>query len=114
MSPLEFMQRLAALVPRPRLNLIRLVCASLRFAKWAHPRCANHGVLAPTAKLRAQVVPAEPSEDAAARLECETPDAEPDDEHRRGSRIRWAPPLMLARPGGGRGQEDDHGSDDAT
>lgn len=32
MSPLEFMQRLAALVPRPRLNLIRF-----------------HGVLAPNA-----------------------------------------------------------------
>ena len=41
MSPLEFMQRLAALVPRPRLHLIRL-----------------HGVLAPDAKLRALVVPA--------------------------------------------------------
>jgi hypothetical protein len=27
MSPLEFMQRLAALVPRPRLHLIRLVPA---------------------------------------------------------------------------------------
>jgi hypothetical protein len=40
MSPLEFMQRLAALVPRPRLNLIRF-----------------HGVLAPHAKLRAQIVP---------------------------------------------------------
>jgi len=40
MSPLEFMQRLAALVPRPRLHLIRF-----------------HGVLAPNAKLRAQVVP---------------------------------------------------------
>mgnify|MGYP003546577885 CR=1 FL=1 len=33
MSPLEFMQRLAALVPRPRLHLIRLMSASLRFAK---------------------------------------------------------------------------------
>jgi hypothetical protein len=33
MSPLEFMQRLAALVPRPRLHLIRLVSASLRCAK---------------------------------------------------------------------------------
>ncbi len=33
MSPLEFMQRLAALVPRPRLHLIRLVSAYLRFAK---------------------------------------------------------------------------------
>jgi hypothetical protein len=39
MSPLEFMQRLAALVPRPRLHLIRF-----------------HGVLAPNAKMRAQVV----------------------------------------------------------
>jgi len=33
LSPLEFMQRLAALVPRPRLHLIRLVPASVRFAK---------------------------------------------------------------------------------
>jgi hypothetical protein len=43
MSPMEFMQRLAALVPRPRLHLIRF-----------------HGVLAPNAKLRAQVVPQGP------------------------------------------------------
>ncbi|MDP1638520.1 MAG: transposase, partial [Candidatus Nitrotoga sp.] len=40
MSPLEFMQRLAALVPRPRLNLIRF-----------------NGVLAPNAKLRAEIIP---------------------------------------------------------
>jgi hypothetical protein len=40
MSPLEFMQRLAALVPRPRLHLIRF-----------------HGVLAPHATLRAAIVP---------------------------------------------------------
>ena len=40
MSPLEFMQRLAALVPRPRLNLIRF-----------------HGVLAPNAKLRSSIIP---------------------------------------------------------
>ncbi|MFZ2989202.1 transposase [Ideonella sp.] len=39
MSPLEFMQRLAALVPRPSLHRIRL-----------------HGMLAPNVKLRAQVV----------------------------------------------------------
>lgn len=43
----KFMQRLAALVPRPRLHLIRF-----------------HGVLAPNAKLRAQVVPQEPDEGA--------------------------------------------------
>ena len=40
LSPLEFMQRLAALVPRPRLHLIRF-----------------HGVLAPNAGLRAAIVP---------------------------------------------------------
>jgi Putative transposase len=40
MSPLEFMQRLAALVPRPRLHVIRF-----------------HGALAPHAKLRAAIVP---------------------------------------------------------
>ena len=43
MSPLEFMQRLAALVPRPKLHLIRF-----------------HGVLAPHANLRAQIVPSKP------------------------------------------------------
>ncbi len=43
MSPLEFMQRLAALVPRPRLHLIRF-----------------HGVLAPNARLRAAIVPGPP------------------------------------------------------
>ena len=41
-SPLEFTQRLAALVPRPQLQLSRF-----------------HGVLAPNAKLRAMVVPQE-------------------------------------------------------
>jgi hypothetical protein len=43
MSPLEFMQRLAALVPCPRLYLIRF-----------------HGVLAPNAKLRAEIIPGTP------------------------------------------------------
>jgi hypothetical protein len=60
MRPLEFMQRLAALVPRPRLHLIRF-----------------HGALAPNAKLRAQVVPQGPPAhapaptEAAADAECE-------------------------------------------
>ncbi len=44
MSPLEFMQRLAALVPRPRLHLKRF-----------------HGVLAPNAGLRAAVVSRSPA-----------------------------------------------------
>jgi hypothetical protein len=43
MEPLEFMARLAALVPHPRLHLIRF-----------------HGVLAPNAKLRSKIVPAPP------------------------------------------------------
>ena len=51
MSSLEFMQRLAALVPRRRLHLI-----------WFH------GVLAPNAKLRALVVPHGP-EQATGKLE---------------------------------------------
>jgi len=53
LSPLEFMQRLAALVPRPRLNLIRF--ASFRFAKYL--LTPFHGVLAPNAKLRAEIIP---------------------------------------------------------
>ena len=54
------MQRLAALVPRPRLYLIRF-----------------HGVLVPNAELRARVVPQgplkqeEPTTEAAAEAECE-------------------------------------------
>ena len=74
MSPLEFMQRLAALVPRPRLHLIRL-----------------HGVLAlsstTSAKLRAQVVPQEPAASAqdAAPAECEANCA-----HHRPVRLSWA------------------------
>jgi len=63
MSPLQFMQCLAALVPRPRLHLIRF-----------------HGVLAPNAGLRAAIVPGpaqKPGEHAA--------------EHARTSaRIGWA------------------------
>ena len=41
MEPLEFMEHLAALVPRPRLHLIRF-----------------HGGLAPNAKLGSKIVPA--------------------------------------------------------
>jgi hypothetical protein len=70
MSPLEFMQRLAALVPRPRLHLIRF-----------------HGVLAPNAKLRAQVVPQEPEppNQAIPNVECEMSCA-----HHRPVRLSWA------------------------
>jgi len=67
------MQRLAALVPRPRLHLIRF-----------------HGVLAPNAKLRAQVVPQEPEQpepptQAATPAECEATCT-----HHRPVRLSWA------------------------
>ena len=64
MTPLEFMQRLAALVPRPRLHLTRF-----------------HGVLAPNARLRAAVVPG-PAQDTSV----------PSDEHAHGApaRLGWA------------------------
>jgi len=66
MSPLEFLQRLAALVPRPRLNLTRYF-----------------GVLAPNAKLRAQVVPKAKEEPVAGAGE-EAP------ERGWGQRMSWA------------------------
>jgi hypothetical protein len=57
MTPLEFLQRLAALVPRPRLHLIRF-----------------HGVLAPNAALRAQIVPSAPDQlSAPTEADSETP-----------------------------------------
>jgi len=74
MSPLEFMQRLAALVPRPRLHLIRF-----------------HGVLAPNAKLRSLVVPQGLPKDeevpgvAASGVQCEAETAQV-----RPGRISWA------------------------
>jgi len=64
LSPLQFMPRLAALVPRPRLHLIRF-----------------HGVLATNAKLRALVIPAGPDHEAEAASACTSP--EPGCAHRR-------------------------------
>ena len=70
MSPLEFMQSLAAPVPRPRLRLIR-----------------SYGVLAPNVKLRAQVVPQqpEPPYQATQPAQCEANCA-----HHRPVRLSWA------------------------
>jgi hypothetical protein len=66
MSPLEFMQRLAALVPRPRLHLIRF-----------------HGVLAPNAKLRSEIIPS-PVEDAT------NPSSDPAHGQGAPARMSWA------------------------
>ncbi len=70
MSPLEFMQRLAALMPRPRLHLIGF-----------------HGELAPNAKMRALAVPQASDEgvEAAQPAEGETNCA-----HHSPVRLSWA------------------------
>jgi len=70
MLSLEVMQRLAALVPRPRLHLIRI-----------------HEVLASNAKLRALVVPHGPEQ---ATGNSELTAAEPGCTHSRPARISWA------------------------
>ncbi len=56
MTLLVFMQRLAALVPRPRLHLIRFGVRVASLRKVSGPPLREHGVLAPNAKLRPQVV----------------------------------------------------------
>ncbi len=66
LTPVEFMQRLAALVPRPRLHLIRF-----------------HGVLAPNAKLRSAVVPVPVQKATAGEGDCKH-------EHSGQVRMSWA------------------------
>ena len=66
LTPMEFMQRLAALVPRPRLHLIRF-----------------HGVLAPNAKLRSKVVPVPPQQTTQGEGDCEHAHSKP-------LRMTWA------------------------
>ena len=75
MSPLVFLQRLAALVPRPRLHLIRF-----------------HGVVAPNARLRVQVVPQGPAGEEPAQEEAVVEGAAAGDEPAaaRPGRIGWA------------------------
>ena len=68
------MQRLAALMPRPRLHLIRL-----------------HGVLAPNAKLRALVVPQElPQEPEPAARQAKPAVCEANCAHHHPVRLGWA------------------------
>lgn len=79
MSPMAFMQRLAALVPRPRLHLIRY-----------------HGVLAPNARLRSQVVPQgattadETADSVTDALGDGIADSEARPVHARAAHIGWA------------------------
>ena len=91
MSPLEFMQRPAALVPRPRLHLIGFGVRVTSLRKVSGPPLREHGVLAPSfttsAKLRALVVPQEPEAPAqeAPPAECEAHCG-----HHRPVRLSWA------------------------
>jgi Putative transposase len=73
MSPLEFMQRLAALVPRPRLHLIRF-----------------HGVLAPNAKWRSKVVPQPSEESKSSNATPTATDSQEPPAHGRPMRLGWA------------------------
>ena len=63
MSPMQFMQRLAALVPMPMLRLIRVGVRITSLHEVSGLPLREHGVLAPSsatsAKLRALVVPQE-------------------------------------------------------
>jgi len=81
------MQSLAALVPRPRLHLIRFGVRITSLREVSGPPLREHGVLAPNAKLRAQVVPQEPEPPAQAALpaECAVTCT-----HHRPVRLSWA------------------------
>ena len=73
LSPLELLEKLAALVPPPRVNLVRY-----------------HGVLAPNAKDRDKIVPA-----AEKAVSAPASGAEPDRPATRSYRLSWA--ALLAR-----------------
>ena len=81
------MQRLAALVPRPRLHLIRFGVRVTSLRQLSGLQLREHGVLAPKAKMRAQVVPQEPEPPAQATSPtgCEANCA-----HHRPVRLSWA------------------------
>ena len=80
-------QRLAALVPRPRLHLIRVGVRITSLREVSGPPLREHGVLAPNAKLRAQIVPQDPESptQAAQPAQCEANCA-----HHRPVRLSWA------------------------
>ena len=91
LAALKFMQRLAALVPRPRLHLICFGVRMTLLREVSGPPLREHGVLAPSsttsAKLRALVVPQGPESPAPATqpAECETNCA-----HHPPVRLSWA------------------------
>ena len=70
LSPMELLEKLAALVPPPRFHLLRY-----------------HGVLAPRARDRGRIVPAKPVAEPAADCDASAPSC--------GHRLGWA--ALLAR-----------------
>jgi len=72
LSPLELMEKLAALVPPPRFNLIRY-----------------HGVLAPNARQRSEIVPRPAPAPTVAAVPAQEP-AEVDTPQKKLRRISWA------------------------
>ncbi len=84
LSPQELLEKLSALVPPPRLHLIRY-----------------HGVLAPASADRAQIVPGpsaltSPSaSDVCDGGSCDGGSGQANDHHRHGHRVEWA--RLLAR-----------------
>ena len=87
MSPLEFMLRLAALMPRPRLHLIRFGVRITSLREMSGTPLREHGVLAPNAKRRAMVVPNGPGQ-ASGKSELTT--TEQGCAHGHPPRISWA------------------------
>jgi hypothetical protein len=69
-GPLDFMARLAALIPRPRANLTRF-----------------HGIFAPNSKYRALVTPAKRGKGNNREENCKTGECEPPNLH---TAMTWA------------------------
>lgn len=88
MTPLEFMQRLAALAPRPRLHLTRFGVRITSLREVMRPPAVRaHGVLAPNARLRPLVVPVGPP---APRAPVTGDPTETEPERPRSSYMHWA------------------------
>ena len=84
------MQRLAALVPRPRLHLIRFGVRITSLREVSGPPLREHGVLASNAKLRALVVSqGVPQEPEAPEQEAKPADCEANCAHHRPVRLSW-------------------------
>jgi len=69
-EPLDFISRLVALVPRPRVNLTRF-----------------HGIFAPNSKYRARVTPAKRGKGRKTRVTNDIPDQTPAERH---AAMTWA------------------------